>query len=275
MENLFANLDTAIIEEEIKVFGPAGIYTSGIHTITGAEVYVYDNPKFEGASAQIKLTDESGATLIEDLRTTPKEGQKQSDLLSYLFNIALVSGKVSEYEKLKTTFVSLPTEAYEDTYKNKVQAKVIRLFANTPFKIVTVTELSGDANQIYSSQRVVLHQVFRASDNASLGEIKSKSEEVGASFKWWSDPANTNSRASIKYHKDGKFEDQPCLQEALAFIQDGGTLDKKAKGLLQDGFSSREVAAKLGGSTAEPAKRESYDSDDDGSDDEPLPAFMQ
>ena len=274
MDNIFTDLNTETSLDNIKTFGAKTVYESGIHSVSGAEVFLYES-EYNGTTytnAEIVLTTPEGAVLVEELRVTPKSNQDKSttDFLNYMTNIALVTGKLDALEQLKTQFAALPSVKYTNKYKKEVTAKSVKLFANSPFKIMTFSEISGGADGIYTSQRLNLVQVFRASDNASLAEIKDKKDEVGGSYEYFTEnPETMAAKAQLRWVKpDSRSDlDTEVLTEVLDYIKDGGKLSKDQREAIQEHWSVENAKAVLSGKVSEP-KPVVDDTEDDYDEDE-------
>ena len=242
MKDIFSSVAMNQCAEDIrekKAFG--GIFTPGLHQVTGMEVFFFDNEKFDFVEAEVVFTTESGDTFAESMRTEVKSNQTQADVFNYLYKVAMVSGKVNDIQKVISSTFNSKDVTHKTRFGDDVKAKKISLFANTKFTIMTYSELSGGANKIYCSQRVNLSQVFGNKDNVSPDEAQYKTP-AGESFKYWSeDEARHHAKSSIKWAKDGRYENDPVLKEALVVLLNGVPFTKSVKEKLQDGFSAKEV----------------------------------
>ncbi len=270
--NLFIDQNITEVQENIKSFGAKGIYTPGLHDIVDTEIFLYET-EWQGTTytnASIVFTNAEGATLTEDLKTSPNKNQTAAttNFLSYLASIAIVTDKIEGLEGLKAAFGALPPVTYKDPYKNEHKAKSIKLFANTPYTILTYSELSGDANGIFTNQRVNLQQLFRATDGASVAEIKDKKEDVGASKTYWADPAIHTAKAQIKYHKDGRWADDAVLGAVLDHLQSGGTMSKDQRDKITAHWDANFAKSVLKGAVEAP---KGADIDEAANDEEEVP----
>lgn len=249
MIDIFSNINVEALNEDIRATGGgSGVYTPGLHKVVGVECYFYDNTKFEGTTSQFVFTTEDGSSYTETMRTTPKSNQKEgtADAFNYLQKIAIVTGKTKEFATAIRGMLQSPDVPYTDTFKNEVKAKKLNLFVASKFTIMTHSEISGSANGIYVNQRLVLNQIFRSGDNASVSEVKDDVKDF-TSFNYWTEnPDIIAEKAIIKYSRDDRFENEPVLQEALKVAQAGTNLTKAVKTKLQEGFTAQEV---LRGST--------------------------
>ena len=270
MTNLFETLNVETASNEIKSVG-AGVYTPGIYTVVGADIALFEVTYPSGdtvTNAEIVLTTDSGAKVIDELRTKPKSNQTQPDLLNYMYNIALVTDKVAELESLKTMFNTIKPSSYVDKYKTThKEAKVIKIFTNSKFKVMTYTEVSGSANGIYTSQRLVLNQLFRFLDNASLGEIKD-GKEAGGSFAYWmEDTTRISAKSQVKWLSDAKKDerDDAVLQVVCEHIKEGKPFTKDMRVKIQETWdpSFAKQVLSSGGTTAKAVDTSSVDVEDD------------
>jgi len=240
MTNIFAQLNTQESLENIRTMGAKGIYNPGIHDFNGATIYLYES-EWQGTTytnAEIVLTTADGATLVDELRAAPKSNQTEAttDLLNYMTNLALVSGTIEALEQLKVQFSTLPTVDYKTRFKKNVKAKVIKIFANIKFKAMTYSELAGDANDIYKSERLVLNQVFRDVDGASLAEIKDK-KEPGESIVYWKENEDKIAgKAQLRWDKKRDSNDEAVLNVILDHIQAGKEFKKDQRERIQGHF---------------------------------------
>ena len=250
MNDLFKDIKEETLEDGIKVFGPKGIYAPGIHEIVDTNIYVYDVTYDDETwtTAEVVVTDSKGATLTNQLNTEAKGEQTQSALVRFIYGVALVTGKQADVVPyLKNQFNKLPLVNYEDSYKKKVKARHIKLLSNSKYYNVTTTEVSGDANGIYTKQIINPFSMFRHSDKASTSEIKEgNKDKFGAAFEYWEDPSISLDKTRIAWHKDDAHNNA-VTKEVVAYIMAGGVLDKKTKEKFQDGYTSAEVFGNVGG----------------------------
>lgn len=257
MENLFLNMNTETASADIKGVSAPGIYTPGIHEIVNTEIYLYES-EYNGTTynnAEIIMYNAEDATIKDELRTIPKSNQTQSDLLNYLYNLALITGKVDALESLKVGFNALPTVDHKTKYNKDVKAKVIKIFANTKLKVMTYSELSGSAEGIFTSQRLVLNQAFRFSDNASLAEVKEDSTDCGSSFDYWGQNEDSiHKKAQIRYNKNRDQVETDVLEVVLDHIKAGKKLEKADREKIQGHWDVSYAKQVLSGETATKAK---------------------
>lgn len=269
MNNIFNGYKEEESNDNIKSVGGASVYNAGIHTATGAKVYVYET-EWQGTkytNSDIVITTESGATLTDSLKTTPNSNQTEAttNFLTYLFNIAVVTDKKEALAQMKTQFNALPVIKYTDPYKKEHQAKEINIFANVKFKFMTHGEVTGNANGIFTSQKLTLNQVFRFSDNASLAEIKDE-KEPGGSYEYWAedDFANCKAKTIVGYRKNRDEHEEEVLEVVAEFIADGGKFDKPKREKIQDNWDKDYAKSILSGE--EPNTSNDIDDDDGDSD---------
>jgi hypothetical protein len=272
MQNLFANVNTQVIKEEVEVRGTAGFYKPGIHKIVDTTIYLYDT-EWNGqtySNAVIEFEREDGAKLQQQLNTKTKSNQKegQTDLTNFMGYIAICTGREEEFNNLKTTFNTLPTIKFTDKYKKEHDAKAIKIFAGAKYSILTTTELQASDNGIYTAQVLDIRFVFRDGDNASINEIKEDNKDkFGNNYEYWSNPDNYNSKVSIAYTK-GNYDNwddrdarevKSIVTEAAEYYKDGGNLSEELPGqdgipksdrqrahhLLLDGLTAKEVKARF------------------------------
>jgi len=253
MENMFQNTSVEKIKENITVQGAAGFYKPGIHKIVDTEIFIFDT-EFNGntyTNAVIEFIREDGAKLQQELKTKTKSNQSEgeTDLSNFMGKIAMGTGREAEYDGLGATFMELPLTPYTTMYKKEVQAKVIRIFSNAKYSIVTTTSIRASNESLYTSQILDERFVFRAEDNASSGEIKDGDEEkFGKSFEYWSDEDNVKDKISIAYVKsnydnwDGDYSDRTvkdCVTQAVEYFKDGGNLSEPLPN--QDGVDKADL----------------------------------
>ena len=217
MNNPFAAINLDQVKDEIKSYGPSNVYKPGLHKVINTDIYVYEG-KY-GVTSEIVFETEDEGTFTTQLKATPNTNQTEAttNLLSYMGKLAIVNGREKQYTELKTKFGTLPKVNYKDKFNNEVKAYHIKLFNNLQYSILTYTEISGDANKIFTNQELDLLQVFSKS-NASVSEIKDN-KEPGGTYTYFQKPENYLKRTRIKYAADGRFESNPTLQEAETFIQ--------------------------------------------------------
>jgi len=248
MNDLFKDIKEETLEEGIKVFGPKSIYTPGIHEIVDTNIYVYDVTYGDSTwtTAEVVVVDSKGATLTNQLKTEAKGEQTQSALVRFIYGVALVTGKQAEVVPyLKNQFNKLPLVSYEDSFKKKVKARHIKLLSNSKYYNTTTTEVSGDANGIYTKQIINPFSMFRHSDKASTSEIKDGSKDkFGDAFEYWEDQSVALDKTRVAWHKDGAHDNE-VTRETVAFLSAGGTLDKATRQKLQDGYTAAEAFGKV------------------------------
>lgn len=277
MTNIFNSYNAEESNDNIKSGGAAGVYNPGIHTITDTEIFLYET-EWEGTkylNADIVVTAENGGTLTDSLRAVPKSNQTEAttDLLNYLHNIAVVTDKLEALAALKASFGSLPKVKYTDRYKKEHVALSIKVFANTKWKAMTYSEVSGSANGIFTSQRLTLNQVFRFLDNASLGEIKDD-KEAGISYAYWADEdfANCKAKAQVQYNKKRDASEEAVLEVVVSYLADGNKLEKAQRESIQENFDADFAKAVLSGKSAS-TSADADDVDDIDEDDDETPSF--
>ncbi len=284
MTNMFANVKIEDIKENVEVRGAAGFYKPGVHKIVDTTVYIYETEwngnKFTNAT--VEFVREDGAKLGQELFTKTKSNQKdgETDLTNFMGYVAIGTGREEEFAGLKAEFATLPVVDYTNKYKKTYKAKMIKVFANARYSILTTTELAASDAGIFTSQILDLRFVFRAEDNASVEEIKSEDKDkFGTNFEYWSEPDNTASKISIAYSK-GNYDNwderserevKDFVTEAVEYFKDGGSLSEELPGqtgpknerervstLFMEGMSCTEVKERLatlkaGASTTEPS----------------------
>jgi CRISPR/Cas system CSM-associated protein Csm2 small subunit len=277
MINIFNNYNAEESKDNIKSAGAAGIYVPGIHTITDTEIFLYET-EWEGTkylNADIVVTAENGGTLTDSLRAVPKSNQTEAttDLLNYMYNIALVTDKLDALAALKASFGSLPKVKYTDRYKKEHVALSIKVFANCKWKAMTYSEVSGNANGIFTFQRLTLNQVFRFLDNAALSEIKD-GKEAGISYAYWADEdfANCKAKAQVQYNKKRDASEEAVLEVIAAYLADGNKLEKSQRESIQSHFDPEYAKQVLSGK-ATSASAGADDVDDVDADDDDTPSF--
>lgn len=258
MNNIFSTYNPETSNENIQSIGAAGVYKPGIYIATGAEIVLFET-EWEGVTrtnANIIITTDSGATLVDELRVAPKSNQTDAttDLLNYLHNIAVVTDKLDALAQLKTQFATLPKVKYTDKFKKEHTALSIKLFANAKFKFMTYSEVSGSANGIFTSQRVTLNQLFRFLDNASLGEIKDNKEEVGGSFAYWTeDEIKCAAKAQVQYSTKRDERDTAVLEVIVDHLKEAKPFTKEQREKIQDHFDADYAKSVLAGATTSAA----------------------
>lgn len=276
MTNIFNSYNAEESNDNIKSGGAAGVYNPGIHTITDTEIFLFET-EWEGTkylNADIVVTAENGGTLTDSLRAVPKSNQTEAttDLLNYMHNIALVTDKLEALAALKASFGSLPKVKYTDRYKKEHVALSIKVFANTKWKAMTYSEVSGNANGIFTSQRLTLNQVFRFLDGSSLSEIKDN-KEPGISYAYWSadDFANCHAKAQVQYNKKRDDADTTILEAVVDYLADGNKLTKEQREKIQEHWDLEYAKSILSGKAA--ASSADADDVDDIDDDSDEPSF--
>lgn len=238
--------------EEIKSNGGNGVYKSGVHTAVSAEIVLFESV-YEGQAttkANIIITTDTGAILIDDLKATPNSNQTASktNLLSYMHYIAVVTDKVADLSTALSQFGTLPRVKYTDAFKKEYDAVSIRVFANTKFKFMTYSEVSGDANGIYTKQKVVLNQLFRFADNASLGEIKDNKTEVGGSYIYWTtDPITCAAKTQVQYKKNRHEADAAVLEVIADYLKEAKVMSKDQREKIQKHWNADYAKTVLSG----------------------------
>ena len=274
MINIFNSYNAEESNDNIKSVGANGVYTPGIHTVTDTEVFLYETT-WQGTTylnADIQLTMENGAILVDTLKANPKSNQTEAttDLLNYMYNIALVTDKLDALATLKTQFGSLPKVKYTDRYKKEHVALSIKVFANCKWKAMTYSEVSGSANGIFTSQRLTLNQVFRFLDGSSLSEIKDN-KEAGVSYAYWSDNdfANCKAKAQVQYDKKRDDSETAVLEVIADYLADGNKLEKAQRESIQSHFDADFAKSVLSGTASNSVDTSGVDDVEDDSDDEP------
>ena len=299
MENLFTGVSAEAIKEGIKVQS-GGINKPGIHKVVDTTVYIYETEwnKKTFTNATIEVTMDNGATLQHQLNTKTKSNQKvgETDLFNFMGYIAMCTDRETEFDGLAATFGELPVETFTDRFKKEHQAKVIKIFANAKYSIVTTPELSLSDSSIFTKQVVDIRRAFRDVDNASSDEIKDGDEtKFGRNFDWWNNSDNTEAKISLEWNKNNyngwgtdDREVKPEAIEAMEYYKEGGKLyeelpnqegvakeDKeRVANLFLQGLTCKEVTQRLatlkGGATSTEA---SPDIDEDAGEDS-TPPFM-
>ncbi len=300
MENLFTGVSAEAIKEGIKVQS-GGVNKSGIHKIVDTTVYIYETEwnKKTFTNASMVVTLDSGAKLEQSLNTKTKSNQKvgETDLFNFMGYIAMCTARETEFDGLAASFGELPVETFTDRYKKEHQAKVINIFANAKYSIVTTPELSLSDSSIFTKQVIDIRRVFRDVDNASSDELKDNDEtKFGRNYDWWNNPDNTEAKISLEWNKNNyngwgtdDREVKPEALEAMEYYKEGGKLyeelpnqegvakeDKeRVANLFLEGLSCKEVTQKLatlkGGTST--ATNTSEDIDEDANEDD-TPPFM-
>ena len=266
MNDLFKDIKEETLEEGIKVFGSRGIYTPGLHEIVDTNIYIYEVTFGDNtwATAEVVVEDASGATLVNQMKATKTGNQTQEEVLRFMYGVAAATGLKTELVNfLKTQFNKLPLVSYKDKFNKDVKARQIKLFNNKKYYAVTSTEVSGDANGIFTNQILSLFNMFRHSDRASTSEIKEgNKDKFGNAFTYWEDPSISLDKTRIAWSKDDRH-DNAVTREVVAYIMAGGVLDKKTKEKFQDGYTSAEVFGKAPTPTEADAVIEDTDDTDE------------
>lgn len=279
MTNIFAQQEAIQeLNDNTQSIGKPGFYTPGIYTIVSAELFLYKT-EWEGTTYEncdIVLTSDTGATLVDSLRTTAKANQTvaTTDYNTYLHNMASVTGSVIPhpdgvlekgtnkvmqindkiYALSKVNFDAAPNCTYTDRFKKEHKALSVKVFANAKFKAMTYSEVSGSANGIFTSQRVTLNQVFRFLDNASLGEIKDNKEEVGGSFAYWTeDEIKCAAKAQVQYSTKRDERDTAVLEVIVDHLKEAKPFTKEQREKIQDHFDADYAKSVLAGATTSAA----------------------
>ena len=259
--------------EEIKSTGGNSVYKSGVHTAVSAEIVLFETV-YEGQAttkANIIITTDTGAILVDDLKATPNSNQVagKTNLINYMHYIATVTDKVADLSKALSQFGTLPKVKYTDAFKKEYDAVSIRVFANTKFKFMTYSEVSGSANGIYTKQRLVLNQLFRFADNASLGEIKDKKTEVGGSYVYWTtDPITCAAKTQVAYSKNRHESDTAVLEVVADYLKEAKVMSKDQREKIQKHWNADYAKTVLSGklSPVTSIDTSTIDAEDDGSD---------
>ena len=275
MHNLFAAYKEETSNEEIKSIGAAGIYNCGVHTIVNTELFIYET-EWQGTTytnCDIVLTADNGGVLVDSLRTAPKSNQTDAttDMLTYMHNIAVVTGKLEALAGLQATFATLPVVKYTDRYKKEHKAKSIKIFANAKFKCMTYSEVSGNANGIFTSQRLTLNQCFRFLDGASLSEIKDNKDEVGGSLAYWTDDElKCAAKAQVQYNAKREDADTAVLEVVVEHIKQAKPFTKEQREAIQSHWDVDYAKSVLAGATTKSADTAEVEDDSDDEDEVPF-----
>jgi len=277
MTNLFANYSPEESNDNIQTQGKAGVYTPGIYTAVGAKIYLYET-EWQGTTytnSDIVITTDSGATLVDSLRCVPKSNQTEAttDLLTYMHNIAVVTDKIEDLSKLKTQFTKLPKTKYTDKFKKEHVALEINIFANSKFKFMTYSEVSGNANGIFTTQRVTLNQVFRFLDGSSLSEIKDD-KEPGISYAYWTEEGEhrMDAKTQVQYNKNRDESETAVLEVIAEHLREGKKFTKEQREKIQENFDADYAKSVLAGSATSAVDTSDVD-DIDEDDDSDIPTF--
>ena len=139
---------------------------------------------------------------------------------------------------------------------------------------MTYSEVSGNANGIFTTQRLTLNQTFRFLDNASLSEIKDKKDEVGGSFTYWTDTTiKCASKTIVQYNKNREKSDTAVLEVVVEHLKQDKPFTKEQREKIQGHWDVDYAKSVLAGAstTLEATDTSSVDSVED--DDQAEPDF--